>query len=93
GGFYDNIPRVLPADCSVTVDRRLWTIPPIFSLVQELGSVPDSEMFRTFNMGIGYILIVAREHAAETVTRLTEAGEVAGLIGEVFRGVHEVDVL
>ncbi len=93
GGFYDNIPRTLPADCSVTVDRRLWQIPPIFSLIQELGSVSVPEMYRTFNMGIGYVLIAPREQAGEIVTRLIENGETAGLIGEVHRGVHEVDVV
>jgi phosphoribosylformylglycinamidine cyclo-ligase len=93
GGFYDNIPRILPADCSVTVDRLLWQTPPIFMLIQQLGNVPDTEMFRTFNMGIGYILVVSREQAQEILTRLVEAGESAGLIGEVYRGVHEVNVL
>jgi phosphoribosylformylglycinamidine cyclo-ligase len=93
GGFYDNIPRILPADCSVTVDRRLWHTPPIFTLIQELGNVADAEMFRTFNMGIGYVLIVQREQSLEIVARLVESGESAGLIGEVFRGVHEVNVL
>ena len=93
GGFYDNIPRILPADCSVSIDRRLWTVPPIYHLIQELGAVPDSEMYRTFNMGIGYVIIVEHAIAQEVITALTQAGEVAGLIGEVHRGVHEVDVL
>ena len=93
GGFYDNIPRILPADCSVTVDRRTWPIPPIFSLIQDLGSVADSEMYRTFNMGIGYVLVVHREESPAVLDRLRELGEQAWLIGEVHRGVHEVDVL
>jgi phosphoribosylformylglycinamidine cyclo-ligase len=53
GGFYDNIPRVLPVDCQVTVERRNWTHQPIFDLIQERGGISDKEMFRTFNMGIG----------------------------------------
>jgi len=93
GGFYDNIPRALPADCSVTVDRRLWPVPPIFTLIQQLGSVPDSEMFRAFNMGIGMVLFVAREHAVDVMAALTEAGEGAFMIGEVYRGVREVDLV
>lgn len=93
GGFYDNIPRILPADCSVTLDRRLWTVPPIFLLLQELGGIPDPEMYRTFNMGIGYILVVERTQAMEIISRLTQAGETAGIIGDVHRGVHEVDLL
>ncbi|HXG23001.1 MAG TPA: AIR synthase-related protein, partial [Chthonomonadales bacterium] len=80
-------------DCSVTLDRRLWSVPPIFTLIQELGNVPEPEMYRTFNMGIGFVLIADRIDAMEIVARLTEAGETAGLIGEVYRGVHEVDIL
>lgn len=93
GGFYDNIPRILPADCSVTIDRRLWTPPPIFSYIQELGSVPDAEMYRTFNMGIGMVLIAERTEAIEIMAELAQRGETASLIGEVHRGVHEVDIL
>lgn len=93
GGFYDNIPRVLPADTSVTLDRRLWAVPPIFSYIQELGSVPDAEMYRTFNMGIGLVLVTRRDHAFEIVADLSQSGENAALIGEVHRGVHEVDIL
>lgn len=93
GGFYDNIPRILPADCSVSVDRRNWSIPPIFTLIQQYGNVPDPEMFRTFNMGIGMTLIVERDSSLEVIERLNRAGEIASLIGEVYRGVHEVDIL
>ena len=93
GGFYDNIPRILPADCSVSVDRRNWSIPPIFTLIQQHGNVPDPEMFRTFNMGIGMTLIAERDYSLELIDRLNRAGEIASLIGEVHRGVHEVDIL
>jgi len=93
GGFYDNIPRILPSDCSVTVDRRLWTVPPIFTYIQELGNVPDHEMYRTFNMGIGMVIICRREEAMEIITELSLAGETAALIGEVHRGAPEVDIL
>jgi phosphoribosylformylglycinamidine cyclo-ligase len=93
GGFYDNIPRILPTDCSVTLDRRLWPVPPIFQLIQELGGVADSEMYRTFNMGIGLVLVVPNELAVPVIARLTEAGESAHRIGEVFRGPREVDLI
>jgi phosphoribosylformylglycinamidine cyclo-ligase len=93
GGFYDNIPRVLPADCSVTIDRRSWTVPPIFNLIQEQGNVADPEMFRTFNMGIGLVLIAPAEEAPLLLHRLNESGEHAYLIGDVHRGVHEVDIV
>lgn len=93
GGFYDNIPRILPVDCSVTIDRRLWTPPAIFEMIQKHGNVPEPEMYRTFNMGIGYVLIMERSASLEAIARLTSSGEVAGLIGEVHRGVHEVDII
>lgn len=93
GGFYDNIPRALPSDCQAIVERRSWTPAPIFHLIQEAGNVPDSEMFRTLNMGIGMVLIVPREQALFVVEALTEAGENAAIIGEVVKGSHEVQVV
>ena len=93
GGFYDNIPRILPADVSVTIERRSWPIPPIFSLIQERGSVPDAEMYRTFNMGIGMILVVPSDQAPIIAHRLNEAGESAYIIGNVHRGGHEVNIV
>jgi len=93
GGFYDNIPRILPVDCSVTLERRTWPVPPIFSLIQERGQVPEPEMFRTFNMGIGMVLIVPPDQAPLLAHRLNSLGESAYIIGNVHRGVHEVDIV
>lgn len=92
GGFYENIPRILPADCSVTVERRSWTVPPIFTLIQERGNVPFSEMYRTFNMGIGMVLIVPADQAPLLAHRLNALNESAYVIGDVVRGVHEVNI-
>lgn len=93
GGFYDNIPRALPADCGAVVDRRTWQPAPIFTLIQQTGNVPDTEMFRTFNMGIGMVLVVAREASLQIVEQLRASGERAAVIGEVIRGGHEVQVV
>lgn len=93
GGFYSNIPRVLPMDCQVTVERRHWTVPPIFSFLQEIGNIDNSEMHHTFNMGIGLVLIVSKEHAIDVVDTLCEAGETAWIIGEVHKGAREVTVI
>ncbi len=93
GGFYDNIPRILPANCSVTIERRSWPVPPIFSLIQERGNVPEPEMFRTFNMGIGLVLVVTADQAPLLAHRLNALGESAYIIGNVHRGVHEVDIV
>ena len=93
GGFYSNIPRMLPMDCQVSVERRYWGVPPIFGFIQERGGIEDVEMHRTFNMGIGMVLIVAREKAMEIQRRLTELGETASLIGDVHKGAREVTIL
>ena len=65
GGFYDNIPRALPDGLGVTIDANAWTVPKIFKLLQAWGNVPRREMFRTFNCGIGMILIVDEAIADE----------------------------
>ncbi len=93
GGFYNNIPRVLPADCQVTVERRYWGVPPIFALLQEKGKIENSEMHRTFNMGIGMALVVAAHRAMDIVAKLQENGETASIIGEVHKGAREVTVI
>lgn len=93
GGLYDNIPRVLPTDVQAVIERRSWTPLPIFRLIQEAGGIADAEMFRAFNMGIGMILVVARESAAAVIQRLQNSGESAALIGEVQRGGHDVQIV
>jgi phosphoribosylformylglycinamidine cyclo-ligase len=65
GGFLENIPRILPEQVSVEIDRGTWPELPIFGLMQRLGNVSDSEMFRTFNMGIGMIVVCSAEDAEE----------------------------
>lgn len=81
GGFYDNIPRVVPTGVSVKVDPGAWTTPGIFRLIQERGSVSDAEMHRVFNMGIGLVLIL---DAAVDSAVLEGLGAI--LIGEVTEG-------
>ncbi len=93
GGFYDNIPRVLPVDCQAIVERRQWEPAPIFRLIQEAGSVPDNEMYRTFNMGIGMVVIAPGDVALSLIERLNRAGENAAIIGQVVRGSHEVQIM
>jgi len=93
GGFYDNIPRALPADCQAVVERRTFTPPTIFQLIQELGNVSDREMYRAFNMGIGFVLIVPKEDESAVLTRLAEMGETALYIGEVRKGSREVQIV
>ncbi|CQR71896.1 Phosphoribosylformylglycinamidine cyclo-ligase [Sporomusa ovata DSM 2662] len=92
GGFYDNIPRVLPEDCGVTVDTAAWPKPPVFGLLQEWGGVADAEMYRTFNMGIGMILLVAAEDAATIQADIASRGEKSYIIGNVTAQKHLVEL-
>ncbi len=93
GGLYDNVPRVIPADLRIMIERRSWTPLPIFQMIQEAANIPDAEMFRAFNMGIGMVLVVERALAPVVVQRLTEAGEAAAIIGEVQEGAHDVQII
>jgi phosphoribosylformylglycinamidine cyclo-ligase len=90
GGFYDNIPRVIPAGYSVRVEKGSWPIPPIFRKIQRAGNVDEREMFRTLNMGIGMALAVSARDADRTVALFAERGQKAWIIGEIIRGKREV---
>lgn len=93
GGFFDNIPRVLPASVKVLIEKRSWTPSPIFQLIQNAGQISEQEMYRTFNMGIGMILVVDRFAAQGIVDALNEFGEHAAVIGEVQQGSRDVQLI
>lgn len=86
GGFIDNIPRVLPDGVGVRIHKDAWTIPPLFRLIQNRGDVSETEMFRVFNMGVGFVLIVAPEAATDIASKLADAGERVYQIGETVEG-------
>ena len=90
GGFTDNIPRILPEGCAVEIDPGAWRVPPIFSMIQEGGNVSDTEMRRTFNLGIGMVLIVAPAQLGEALRLLRRKGEKAPEIGLVVTGDRRV---
>jgi len=83
GGFYENIPRILPEEAAVKIDKSSFEILPIFKLIQKEGEVSDREMFTTFNMGIGMMLFVDPAEEAQALKSLKESGEEAVTIGEV----------
>ncbi len=89
GGFYDNIPRSLPENCGARVHKSSFTVLPIFERIQSIGNVPEADMYRTFNMGIGMVLVVDPVHADATLAALRASGETAMVIGEVTAGAHE----
>lgn len=86
GGFIENIPRVLPEGVNVEIDYGSWPILPIFSLLQEKGGVSNRDMFTTFNMGIGLVIVVAEQDAAAALEALRAAGETPYVIGRVTEG-------
>jgi phosphoribosylformylglycinamidine cyclo-ligase len=90
GGFYDNIPRILAKGLQAEIRDGSWKIPPIFSFIQTTGKISDYDMFRTFNMGIGMILVVDSADAREILEHLQSLGEEAFDIGTVQKGTEEV---
>lgn len=92
GGFYDNIPRILPSNVSVRIDRNAWRVPSIFALMQKEGNISDKEMYGTFNMGIGMMLILRRKDAAEAKAILSRYKLRSWVIGEVVKGKREVKI-
>jgi phosphoribosylformylglycinamidine cyclo-ligase len=90
GGLLENIPRVLPEGTSVAIERGSWPILPIFKLMQEIGSVEDAEMYRTFNMGVGMVIIAAPADAPAILAHVRERDEQCYQIGRVGEGHREV---
>jgi len=83
GGLTDNIPRVLPKGLGVKIDTLTWEHPPIFNLLQRMGDVAWPEMYRTFNMGVGFVIIVHAKDASKVCQKLTELGEKCFVMGNV----------
>jgi phosphoribosylformylglycinamidine cyclo-ligase len=90
GGITENTPRMLPPGLAAQIRRNSWPVPPIFELLQRLGKVPEDEMLRTFNMGIGMILAVPRRAEKQALRILAALREPAYLIGEVVSGKRRV---
>lgn len=86
GGFYENIPRIIPEGLGVSIRLGSWELPPIFKYIQRMGGIELEEMFSTFNMGIGMMMIVDGGKKDEVLTALEKAGEKAAVIGEIVKG-------
>jgi len=90
GGITENLPRVLPKGCGAIVELGTWTVPPIFEHLQKLGNLPQAEMMRTFNMGIGMILVVPTKHFKKVQGVLERSGEKGYTIGRIVKGERKV---
>ena len=96
GGFIDNIPRILPRGVKAVIDKGSWAMSPIFSFLAENGNIPESEMYRTFNMGIGMMAIVDADLADPIVKSFQDLGESAFIIGETTKrkkGEEQVELI
>lgn len=85
GGFQENIPRMIPDDCKATIDTNSWQWPAVFNWLQEAGNVATAEMFRTFNCGVGMIIVVPQEQTESALALLNAEGEQAWLLGEISK--------
>ncbi|MEO5656990.1 MAG: phosphoribosylformylglycinamidine cyclo-ligase [Nitrospiria bacterium] len=86
GGITENLPRVLPDGCSAIIERARWTPAPIFRWLQSRGRIPDDDMYRTFNMGLGLLLVVAAEQADRVRAAAEALGEGATIVGRIAPG-------
>lgn len=86
GGFYENIPRSIPAGLTASIDKSSIQVLPIFELIKNTGKIPERDMFNTFNMGVGMTLVVDKNDADKAVKILCEAGEEAYILGELVKG-------
>ncbi len=91
GGITDNLPRVLPDGAGVEIDLGSWTVPRLFAFLKEAGRVADSEMLRTFNMGIGFLIVVPEKDAAKAIENIEMAGQKAMIVGRVLAGERKVN--
>ena len=90
GGFYENVPRCVPDGLCAKIEKAALDIPPIFRMLQRLGNIPERDMFNTFNMGTGMVVIAAREDADKALETLKAQGQAAKIIGEIVSGEEKV---
>jgi phosphoribosylformylglycinamidine cyclo-ligase len=93
GGLTENLPRVLPPGSAVEIDRSTWNVPPIFKYLQEKGNVSQVEMFKTFNMGVGFVLIVPADIVERAVSEGGKFACSASVIGRVVEGEGQVEYI
>jgi len=90
GAFYDKIPRIIPKGLAIDIYKGSWRVPEIFSIIKDSGNVDDKEMYRTLNMGIGMVLVLAKSDADRAVKILSDNGLKSHIIGKVVKGSREV---
>ncbi len=92
GGFYENVPRMLPDGVHAVIRKDSYPVPPIFSLIQSMGNLSEETMYNTFNMGIGMVLAVDPADAERTMEAARAAGDIPYVIGEITEGEKGVEL-
>jgi len=92
GGLTDNIPRILPEGAAVEIDKGAWPVLPVFNLMQDLGNVSEAEMYRTFNMGVGMIIVASAQDRQSVEAHLQQQGATVFQVGRVIKGNKEVSI-
>jgi len=90
GGITENLPRVLPRGMAAVVEVNSWPVPPVFEHLQRLGNIPQTEMYRTFNMGVGMVLVLPANNFKKVQTVLERVGEKGYTIGRIVKGDRKV---
>ena len=90
GGITENLPRILPKNISAETDTASWPLPPLFAYLQQLGNVPQDEMLRTFNMGIGLVAVIPQAKWKRARALLERLGESFHVIGRTIKGDRSV---
>ena len=92
GGFYENIPRCIPDGLCAKIEKKALRIPLIFPLLSRMGGISERDMFNTFNMGTGMVLVAAKDSADKALAALHSLGQEAGVIGEIVLGEEKVEL-
>ncbi len=94
GGFYDNIPRMLPANTKIVINKGSWPIPEVFKLISAKVDIKEGELYRTFNMGIGMVLVLSKKDAKSAQKKLAKKHKLKSwIIGEVVKGRRSVKIV
>ena len=93
GGLIENVPRILPDGLGVTVEKSSVQVPEMMKELQKRGQIPEEEMFGTFNMGVGMVLIVRENDAQNVLSRLNSLGEKACIIGKVEKNSEKIALI
>ena len=87
GGITGNLPRILPGDCGVLIDRTSWEVPSIFQVIQQAGNIEREEMFHVFNMGVGLVIVAPSQEAEKIIKVIKGQGMVGWVIGEIISSI------